>query len=58
MSKITTYCSNNACPFKDCDKHLTHLPKAKEMWVYLADLDAVCRRYISYIVDCVGGALQ
>ena len=52
MKKIMTYCNNSRCPFTDCERHLTHVTSEKELWVYLADLDGVCRRYISYLVDC------
>lgn len=45
-----TYCRNKYCPFKDCDKHLIHLKKKKGM-VNIANLDSVCKRYISFLVE-------
>lgn len=45
-----TYCANNECPFKDCDKHPIQLKgQSGERW--FANLDGVCERYISYIYD-------
>ena len=48
------YCINAACPFKDCERHLSKVPKpaiGDKGYVRVADLDGVCARYNSYLVD-------
>lgn len=47
------YCKNMFCPFKECIYHLYRIKDMKDICdkVTVADLDGVCRKYISYVVD-------
>lgn len=54
QEKNKVYCCNNNCPFKDCDKHLNNVRNlAKQTVISVANLDGVCKRYISHLVDIV-----
>lgn len=47
-----TYCANDACPFKDCDNHVskaTRFPSGT--YVSVADFSGTCRRYISWLAN-------
>lgn len=55
MSRDITYCINNNCPFKDCDKHMTYIP-IKEGVYTLKAFDAVCERYIKFLASEVSNA--
>lgn len=47
-----TYCVNRECTFEDCENHLKNVKGEREMfWVYLADFDATCRRYIAWLAE-------
>lgn len=48
--KEKTYCINNDCPFKDCDKHLSQ-SKIKKGIIKVANFDGVCKRYLSYLLE-------
>ena len=51
--KGITYCTNESCPFKMCEKHYSHLYKLrKEGWLFArtANLGGTCREYIDYLV--------
>ena len=50
-----TYCVNSNCPFTDCDKHLTKVKEEDSKHVYIANVDGVCRKYISYLIDNISG---
>lgn len=43
------YCINRACPFKDCENHMSHAPRG--FAVTVCDYDKTCRRYIGWLVD-------
>lgn len=43
-----TYCDNTSCPFKDCDRHCSHIKVSTP--VSVASFGADCRRYIGYVV--------
>lgn len=43
-----TYCDNTSCPFKDCDRHCSHIKVSTP--VSVASFGADCRRYIDYVV--------
>ena len=55
-----TYCINNLCPFKECERHPSKISKAAIKGkgdVSVANYDGVCRKYISYLVnEAKGGA--
>ena len=53
MDNHKTYCVNNNCPFKKCDKHLWQLKKVKDKsgYVKVANFDGVCKDYLSYLLD-------
>lgn len=47
-----TYCANEACPFKDCERQLRRakgFPPGTQISV--SDFSGMCRRYISWLVD-------
>lgn len=47
-----TVCINGTCPFEDCSHHpgqLKGMPRGDTVTVM--SLDAVCRRYIGWLVD-------
>lgn len=49
-----TYCVNAACPFKDCERHMSWIADAcmKGMaYVSVGNFDGVCKRYIAYLVE-------
>lgn len=49
-----TYCINNNCPFKKCERHPSKISKAAlhgTGYVSVANFDGVCRKYIGYLVD-------
>ena len=49
-----TYCINNSCPFKECERHPSKIAKASLQgrgYVSVANYDGVCRKYIGYLVD-------
>lgn len=48
--KDITYCINNECPFKDCERHLDRV-KGCDGYISVAALDGVCRRYLSHLVE-------
>ena len=50
MKKV--YCINNECPFKSCNRHLTHC-RAKKRKVWVANYDGVCSKYIGWLVKKV-----
>lgn len=52
MVNQKTYCINDNCPFKKCDKHLQQLKKTKDKskYVKVASLDSVCRDYLYYLL--------
>ena len=51
-----TVCTNGMCPFTACSHHLQ---RAKSIpagsVVTVAGLDAVCRRYIDWLIDQIAG---
>lgn len=50
-----TFCTNEDCPFKDCERHPYHFKGVVGM-VSIADFSGTCKRYISWLVDeLVGG---
>lgn len=49
-----TYCKNSQCPFEDCERHLKNMPKDAQ-YVSVASFDGICRDYIGYLVDEIGG---
>lgn len=47
-----TYCANEACPFKECDNHVSKAARFPPgTYVSVADFSGTCRRYISWLVD-------
>lgn len=48
-----TYCVNNECPFKKCDKHPHRLKKIKNKskYVKIANFDAICKKYLTYLLN-------
>lgn len=50
-----TYCVNSNCPFTDCEKHLSNVKSETNDHVYIANVDGVCRKYISYLIDNISG---
>ena len=45
---MKAYCTNTDCPFKDCDRHISHTKVGK---IYdFADFTGTCRRYITWLV--------
>ena len=44
------YCINMNCPFHDCEKHMKQL-EGKGGYYTFAGFDAICRRYISWLVS-------
>lgn len=52
IGKIT-YCTNSRCRFRDCERHLTHLEKARkagETTVSVANFAGTCRRYLGFVL--------
>ena len=45
-----TYCVNQHCPFIYCENHIRQLPK-KEGKYSFADLDKICMKYTTYLVN-------
>lgn len=43
------YCVNRACPFKECQHHLSHAPHG--FMVTVCALDKTCRQYIGWLVE-------
>lgn len=50
-----TYCVNSNCLFTDCEKHLSNVKSETNDHVYVANVDGVCRKYISYLIDNISG---
>lgn len=50
MNRNITYCINNDCPFKDCERHMAQIP-TKEGVYTLANFDGVCKRYIKFVAS-------
>lgn len=48
MIRMTAFCVNRDCPFRDCFYHITHAPKKKI--VTFRSMDGTCRRYIRWLV--------
>ena len=47
-----TVCINGTCPFEDCSHHPGQLKgMPRDDTVTVMSLDAVCRRYIGWLVD-------
>lgn len=49
-----TYCINNQCPFKECERHPSKISRAcidGKGYVSVANYDGVCRRYLSCLAD-------
>ena len=58
---MITYCINNQCPFKECERHLSKISEAyidKKGYVSVANYDGMCRKYISYLVDVAEGGTE
>ena len=53
MQSDVVYCINSACPFKECDKHLSQLQKTNQDYTHvrIVAIDAICRDYIAYLVE-------
>ena len=53
--KDKIYCFNADCPFKECDKHLYQLKNSgqKDGYVNIANLDAICRDYIGWLIKLI-----
>lgn len=49
MNHDMTFCCNMNCPFRDCDRHLIHVPPTAP-YVSMANFDGTCHRYISNLV--------
>lgn len=49
MANDTAYCINKDCPYKDCDRHISHLEGKTGTYTF-ANLDGVCKRYIRYLM--------
>ena len=48
-----TYCSSD-CPFTDCERHRRKVTKAAKdgkVYVSVADLAPICRRYIASVIE-------
>jgi hypothetical protein len=45
-----TYCINEQCPFKKCERHLSKVAKTQKQYVSVANFDGICRKYIGYLV--------
>lgn len=51
-----TVCFNGTCPFEDCSHHPGQLKgMPRDDTVTVMSLDAVCRRYIGWLVDKLAG---
>lgn len=51
-----TVCINGTCPFEDCSHHPGRLKgMPRDDTVTVMSLDAVCRRYIGWLVDELAG---
>lgn len=51
-----TVCINGTCPFEDCSHHPGQLKgMPRDGSVTVMSLDAVCRRYIGWLVDELAG---
>lgn len=51
-----TYCLNQNCPFKDCERHSSKINKAcrdGKGYVSVADYTGSCRKYIGHLADYV-----
>lgn len=47
-----TVCINGTCPFEDCSHHTGQFKgMPRDDTVTVMSLDAVCRRYIGWLVD-------
>nr|DAQ40829.1 MAG TPA: hypothetical protein [Caudoviricetes sp.] len=55
-SEAMTVCFNGTCPFEDCSHHPGQLKgMPRDDTVTVMSLDAVCRRYIGWLVDKLAG---
>lgn len=45
---MKAYCINKKCPYKDCDRHISHIREKTGVYTF-ANLDSVCERYIRYL---------
>ena len=43
-----TYCNNRKCPFTDCKYHILNCRSIGK--VRVANLDSICRRYITWVL--------
>ena len=44
-----TYCADEKCPFKDCERHITHTPIGQP--VSIAYFHDSCRKYMYWLME-------
>lgn len=56
-----TYCINNECPFKKCERHPSKISKTERQgtgYVSVANYDSVCKKYIGHLANEVKGGAE
>lgn len=50
--KISIYCNNKSCPYKDCERRADRIrSKARREQVTQIDMQCTCQRYTQYLAD-------